>query len=303
MAKAAYKKTVIAGQLRKVVRYSRALPKDSKVVRQAKQAATSAAQRYLNIKNATDRLELLFWSNFATKYAAFLTFTFDEDNLPANQKHTQGIFADCMTEYRKTAKAKGAPCGYVYTVEGVNLTHNPAAYPVAAQEFELEPWKVKEKWEQLGAPGAQDSQDKQPRLHVHCVMNLLPCDYDTIRALWPYGQVYISPIKINEAEAFPRLASYFTKESRSCAKEPGKRAYIPSRGLVQPVITGEWCSESEPLELPQGAESIKRGAEYNDTYGTSMEYLIYKLPGAQDGPKPQKVTPRRVKKKGRTGPK
>ena len=71
MAKSLYIRTVYAGRYRKVARYTRAQPGDSKPVRQAKQTATNAAQKFINIKNSTERLELLLCSNFDSKESCF----------------------------------------------------------------------------------------------------------------------------------------------------------------------------------------------------------------------------------------
>ena len=102
--------------------------------------------------------------------------------------------------------------------------------------------------------------------------------------MWPYGKVFISQMKVNEIHTFPRLASYVTKEKRSDRKGNGARAYISSLNLEQPVISGHWCDDHDGIVLPQGAEAIKRGAEYDDVYGSYMEYLYYRLPRPQQPP-------------------
>ena len=64
MAKGFYIRTMTAGRYQKVVRYSRAIPSDNKATRQAKQAATTAAQKFINVKNATEKLQLLRMKTF-----------------------------------------------------------------------------------------------------------------------------------------------------------------------------------------------------------------------------------------------
>ena len=87
MAKDFYIRIRTAGRYRLVARCSRPLPGDSDATRTAKQAATTAAQKYINIKNATERLQLLLCANFDSKEACFCTFTCTDETLPANRKH------------------------------------------------------------------------------------------------------------------------------------------------------------------------------------------------------------------------
>lgn len=288
MGKALFIRTVQAGRYRKVARYTRALPGDSKAVRAAKQNATSAAQKFINIKNATERLELLLCANFDSKEACFCTFTFRDGDEPANQKHTRRIFAEYVRKLRPSLQRDGRPFKYIYTVEGSPLKTCPTAASVAAMEWEKTPWRQRERWEQLDSKAQDDAQDEETRLHVHCFLNLRKQDYEAVRAMWPYGQVFISQMKVNEIHTFPRLASYVTKEKRSDRKGNGARAYITSLNLEQPVISGHWCDDHEGIVLPQGAEAIKRGADYEDVYGSYMEYLYYRLQRPQQPPEPYK---------------
>ena len=285
MGKALYIRTLTAGRYRKVVRYTRALPGDRKTVRAAKQAATNAAQKYINIKNATERLELLLAANFDRPgKSCFCTLTFGPGAEPANQRHTKSIFAGFMRELRPCLKDSR----YIYTVEGTDLKSCPSAAPVDAMEWEKAPWRQKERWEQLDSSAQEDAQDEETRLHVHCFLNLEEKEYETVRALWPHGHVYISQMKVNEIHTFPRLASYVTKEKREDKKGNGARAYVPGLNLNKPVITGHWCAEHEGIVLPQGAEVIKRGSEYDDVYESSMEYIFFRLKRPQQLPEPYK---------------
>lgn len=146
----------------------------------------------------------------------------------------------------------------------------------------------KERWEQLDSSAQQQPQEEETRLHVHCFLNLEKGEYETVRALWPYGNVYISPMKVNETHSFQRLASYVTKEKREDKKGNGARAYIPSKNLEKPVITGHWCAEHEGIVLPQGAELIAGGSDYEAVYGSSMEYKYFRLPRPTQRPEPYK---------------
>ena len=285
MSKGLYMRTITAGRYQKTVRYTRALPGDAKTVRAAKQAATNAAQKYINIKNTTENLQLLLCANFDRPgKSCFCTFTFKPGAEPANQKHAGKIFAGFVRKLRPYLKDSR----YIYVVEGTPLKSCPSAAPVEDMEWEKAPWRKKERWEQLDSSDQGDAKGEEIRLHIHCFLNLEKGESETVRALWPYGQVYISQMKVNEIHSFSRLASYVTKEKRDDKKGNGARAYIPSKNLEKPVVTGHWCSEHEGIVLPHGAEAIKRGAEYDDVYGSYMEYLYYRLPRPQQPPEPYK---------------
>ncbi len=288
MAKEFYIRTMSAGRYRKVVRYSRALPGDSSTVRRAKQSATTAAQKFINIKNTIEKLQLLLCANFDSKTACFCTFTFDDDHLPANQKHARRIFADYLKQLRQEWKRQGREMKYIYTIEGETLVSSPLACRVDSQQWEIAPWRDKERWAQVDDPAALDGPETPSRLHAHCFLLLQKEDYEAVKAFWPYGQVYINQMKVNELTTFQRLASYVTKEKRSDSKANGARAYIPSLNLEQPEIDGHWCTEFEGITLPVGAEEIKSGTERDEIYGTSMEYILYRMPRPQPQPQPYK---------------
>jgi len=298
MVKAFYIRELCAGRYRKVVRYTRALPGDSAPTRAAKQAATTAAQKFINIKNTTEHLELLLCANFDSKEACFCTFTFTEETLPANLKHVKRIFSGYLRTLRTDWTRSNRPLKYIYTIEGEPLAAFPSAVSVAGQHWEVAPWRDRARWEQLDT-AAQETAEPQTRFHVHCFLLLRKADYETVRALWPYGQVYISQMKVNELTTFQRLASYVTKESRGGGKGLGSRSYVPSLNLEKPTVEGHWCSEHEGITMPRGAEAIKSGVERNGVYDSSMEYLFYRLPRPVQQPQPYKSKGKLGQKKSR----
>lgn len=288
MAKGFYIRTMTAGRYQKVVRYSRTIPGDNKATRQAKQVATTAAQKFINVKNATEKLQLLLCANFDRKDACFCTFTFTDENLPANQKHTQRIFSDYIRKLRIEFRRNGKPLLYIYTVEGTPTAQEPGALPIGGQPWEVAPWRDSDRWEQMDHTQPQEAQEKPVRLHVHCFLLLKKEEYETVRALWVYGQVYINQMKVNELTTFQRLAAYVTKEKRSGDKGNGVRSYVPSANLQQPEYSGHWCTEFEGIVLPSGAEKISSGYEEQSVYGASMEFLYFRLPRPQAQPQPYK---------------
>lgn len=126
MSKGLYMRTITAGRYQKTVRYTRVLPGDAKTVRAAKQAATNAAQKYINIKNTTENLQLLLCANFDRPgKSCFCTFTFKPGAEPANQKHAGKIFAGFVRKLRPYLKDSR----YIYVVEGTSLKSCPSAAP------------------------------------------------------------------------------------------------------------------------------------------------------------------------------
>lgn len=289
MAKAFYMRTVQTGRYFRVARYTRALPGDSKAVRAAKQNATNAAQKYLNIKNSTERLSMLLETNFDRKdESCFCTFTFRPGEEPANQKHAISIFSAYVRKLRPYLQKDGRLFQYIYTVEGTPLKSCPSAARVDDLEWEKYPWKQEERWKELDRSAQDEAKDEETRLHVHCFLNLRKQDYEAVRAMWPYGHVFISWMKVNEKRTFTRLASYVTKEKRSDKKGNGSRAYIASLNIKQPAINGHWCEAHEGIVLPDGAEKLDYDNHSEYEYGSSVEYLYYRLPRPQQLPEPYK---------------
>lgn len=272
MAKEFYMRTIVAGRYRKVARYTRALPGDSGSVRSAKTAATNSAQHYINIKNSTEKLQWLLCANFDRKDACFLTFTFRDGDLPASRREATERFARYRRKLARDFSRRGGDFRSIYVVEG----DAGVGSEQVSQTWEVSPWRDRRKWEGLDEEHGQE--EAPTRLHVHCFLLLRREDYDTVRSLWPWGHVFISPMKVNELSTFRRLAAYVTKEARAGKLRPGERSYIPSQSLEQPQTSGHWCSEFEGITVPAEASEISRGGESNREFGASMEYVFYRMP-------------------------
>ncbi|MBQ9838992.1 MAG: hypothetical protein IJO56_05850 [Oscillospiraceae bacterium] len=288
MAKGLYIRTITAGRYCKVARYSRALPSDSKQARTAKQAATNKAQRFLNIRNATENLLWILLANFDTKDSCWVTCTFDEDHLPANRKHLRNISSSFFDKLRAEWKRHDRELKYVYIPEGAALAAAPDAQPITDQAWEIAPWRDKRRWERLDDPAPNEKKEKVARFHMHVFILLQKQDYETVRAFWPYGQVYINPIRTKNLESFERLAAYATKEARTGQRAKGERSYIPSLNIKKPSVTGRWCEDYEGIVMPPGAESLKSGSDRNDIYGSVMEYSFFRMKDVVNPPNPYK---------------
>ncbi len=287
MGREYYMRTIVAGRYRKVVRYNRVLPGDSMPVRNAKKTFTSRSQQYINIKNSTEKLQWLLCANYDRKDACFCAFTFRDEHLPDCRQSVKKMASDCLQKLRKEWKRQGRDQKTIYTVEGDSPGFAPSA-PQADNIWETMPWKDRARWPTMDMMEEDEPTEPPIRLHWHCFMLLNREDYDVVRAFWPYGQVYINAMKVNDITTFPRLASYVTKEARNGKRPKGERSYIPSLNLEQPIIDGKWCEDYEGISVPKEAETIRCGSERDEMYGASMEFAFYRMPRQKQLPEPYK---------------
>ena len=286
-----YVRTFSAGRYRKVVRYTRPLPGDSPTVRASKAMKTSAAARYINIANCTERLLWLLCCNYDQKDAAFVTFTYRDDCLPASRSGVQEDVKKLIRKSRPAFKRSALPFPVIYTVEG----QPSKVLPQADSAWETVPWKDRKKWDALEEDSDVPLVEDTVRLHAHAFL-LLPDEEDRalIRSLWPHGKVHINYIRVNDFTSFVRLAAYVTKESRMGIRPVGERSYIPSLGLIQPQVDGHWCGENEGIAVPTSAEKVLRhGDNHDDVYGSHCEWVTYRFP------RPNAAAPKSYQPKGR----
>lgn len=192
MKKAFYIRTKRAGRRVKCVRYQRPLPCDTGRARAAKMRHTKAAQRFINCKNTTEKLELLLFANFDSPLACFVTLTYDGSHLPRSKAAAKANMAKVNERMRCDKRKRGEPFPYVYTTEGAAQA-STESIDVGADTWEVCPWEVKERWEELGEKPAEWA-NGEARLHHHAIMLLSDSDFDALRAAWPHGAVYISRI-------------------------------------------------------------------------------------------------------------
>ena len=260
----------------KAVRYRRPMPNDTGRARSERIAHTRAAQRFINCKNCADNLELLLWANFDSKAAYFVTFTYRDEALPDSRKAAKKAISSFFTIMRNEKKRSGQELKYIYATEGSPLF--PAQNE--AGEWEICPWKVKERW---SAITENQSEKAETRLHHHAVMLLDKSDYETVRALWSHGTVYITPVKRGNTDTFQRLSYYMTKEYRAGETENGERAYTPSLNLEKPERAGKWVEEYEDISAPLGATIIRNTTD--ETAYSAYHQLCYILPPPSVSPK------------------
>lgn len=270
------------------------MPGDNASTRSAKRHHSAAAQRYINIRDATEKLLWLLCCNFDHKSAAFLTLTFDDDHLPDSRAGVRERVKKHIRQLRPFFQDRGDPFPVIYTVEG----QPEAALPQADSAWEVAPWKDSRRWDALDAKSEEELSKDTVRLHAHMFL-LLPqkSDWDQVRSLWPYGHVYINYIKVNDFRSFERLAAYATKESRLGIRPENERAYIPSLHLIQPEVDGHWAGESETIGYPSGAEELGDGEERDHITGFQSKWIMYRFPRSTQKPQPYQSKGRISKRK------
>ncbi len=281
MRRELYERTATAGRLVMKVRYSRPLPGDSKAARAAKMNTTTRAQRYINCRNSSERVQGLLAANFDNQYAYFCTMTFAPQNLPDSRTAAQKAVTTYIRVMRKERKKQGRELKYIYSIEG-----EPIADPSgggAFDEWETAPWNAGERWELLGVTQASETPPPPVRFHVHIFLLLeTKADMEAVHALWRHGQVYAEKMDTTDVRTFPRLAAYITKDMRNGITPNGARSYSTSTNLDKPVITGRWVCESEPFTATEGAQTVYEQKEV--TMYSSFQYLLYRLPEPHRGP-------------------
>lgn len=239
-----WKKIWRAGPIVKECIYSLPDVQDTDRTRAAKHNATTAAQRALNFKNATQRLEMLLACNFIGR-DLFVTLTYDDDHLPATlaqaKRNIQG-FIDLLRTQRKRG---GQLLKYVYTTEGLHGDH---------------------------------------RYHHHLVLNAVgPGDLELICSLWRHGSADVERLADHYFEPvgqylnYEKLARYLCKEKAE-DRPNGAQAWTASRNLEKPSIVSTRVPDDETIETPDGAFEIER--QEQKTAYSSFRFIKYVVPGA-----------------------
>lgn len=153
---------------------------------------TSAAQQARNDKRARARLEWLLAENFIGRDLYF-TLTYRDAALPSRREGAAALVNCFLLDLRKHQTARGRGLKYVCTTEGT--------------------------------PGSA-------RLHHHLVVNAAGRDIETIRSMWPFGDV-VDVGQVSET-GYAALAVHITKESMK-SRPLGVKMWSSSRNLKQPA--------------------------------------------------------------------
>ena len=227
------KKTIIAGSIVKTILYTAPEPRDGERARAEKSRMTSAAQKAMNDKTARGRLEMLLAANFEGQ-DLFVTLTYRDADLPGRRADAVKNVRKFIKQLRAHRRARGQELKYVYTTEGKH---------------------------------------GEGRLHHHLVINATERDIETIRSLWPYGDMV--DIEYVEARDYEELARYMTKESVE-GRPVGAQMWTRSRNLEQPIVETCFVSDDTALAAPSDCTVLER-EERVTGYG-SYSYIKYRVP-------------------------
>lgn len=235
------KKTIVAGDLIKTVIYTAPEPRDGPRVRAAKSRMTSAAQKAMNDKTARGRLEMSIAANFK-RHDLFLTLTYRLKDLPAKRAGAVLNVRKFLRNMREVRKTAGIPFKYIYVTE-----------------------------EKHG----------DGKLHHHIIMNATERDIETIRSLWPHGDVI--DIEYLGCREYATWAEYMTKEGAQ-GRPVGARMWTPSKNLDKPKVTYSYVGNDETLSPPIGAHVLEW--EEKVTEFGSYCYIKYYFPPKHWGEEP-----------------
>ena len=106
------RKTVIAGNLVKIVESTPPMPRDTRQIRNEKHKTTSAAQKALNHKNAQGRLEEKLAANFSSR-DYFITYTYRPGAEPATRREAKEDRARYIRKLREIRHRRGQPLFWI----------------------------------------------------------------------------------------------------------------------------------------------------------------------------------------------
>lgn len=232
------RKVIRAGRLVLACAYTMTYPSDPAHVRREKSKCSSAARQRMNLKRSAQKLELLLAANFSTS-DLFVTVTYNDEHLPETREEAKTLLKKHLRHLRESRRVRDQELLYVYNTEGLHG-------------------------------------DK--RVHHHFVTNGTGNDLETIKSLWPYGDVQVDRIDIRFG-GFAALALYMTKEPRDGDRSlNGKRCWTPSLNLTKPVVENDLIPDDLTLSVPPGATVLDNESQRNE-FGEFV-YLKYLLPAS-----------------------
>lgn len=118
------------------------------------------------------------------------------------------------------------------------------------------------------------------RPHAHIILNAVGGDLELFKSLWIWGDdVQLNYIR---ERGYDGWAGYLTKERREASLN-GKKQFVGSRNLEQPVTTYEWVDDGATVDAPPGAQVLDEGGGRNET--ASCRYIKYLLPRRENNKK------------------
>ena len=230
------KKTITAGRIVKTILYTAPEPRDGDRARAEKSRLTTAAQKAVNDKCARGKLEMLIAANF-TRRDLFVTLTYRESALPPNRAGAVKLVRQFFKDLCKHRAARGQELRYIYTTE---------------------------------------EKHREARLHHHLAINGAGRDIETIRSLWPYGNI-VDLEQIDEND-YAALAMYMTKESVE-GRPVGAQMWTCSRNLKKPIVETCFAPDDTTLAVPLGCDTLELKEERTEWGG--LAWTKRQLQGTQ----------------------
>ena len=150
------RKTILAGNLVKVIESSIQLPHDSPQARSDKRKTSSAAKKAANHRSAQEHLEELLACNFSSR-DYFVTLTYRAGEEPKTRREAKKHKAQYVRRLRDVRRRRWQPLSWIWSIE---CRHGKGRY------------------------------------HHHAVINAVGFreDQEELESLWPYGNVHIETL-------------------------------------------------------------------------------------------------------------
>lgn len=224
------RKTIIAGELVKIVESTPPMPRDDQRTRRGRQRETGAIQKALNYRTAQGRLEEKLAANFSCR-DYFITFTYRAGAEPADRQAAKKHRAKFIRLLRQARSRRGQQLKWIMAIEN---KHGDGRY------------------------------------HFHAAINATgfeAADREEIISLWQYGEAHIERLfngahdSGEDFNSWLQIARYMTKERPEDGPDitpNGAQLYSCSRNLNRPIVITEWIEPGERVIIPAGAVGVER---------------------------------------------
>lgn len=223
----------------KVVRLALYSPRDPNPVRTRRAISIPKEEKLRsNLKTSYEKLLMLMCANFSPG-DWWVTFTYDDEHLPANREAARPYWRKFMRRMRKYRKGFKEQLLYVYCTQ---LT----------------------------------TRNGGRRLHHHMVMRFEDdSDEEKICTLWEWGRV-VGIRKLKSVEEILDKAHYMCREPRELGiYVPGEQMWTASRGLVRPKFEYTTIdNDAVDISVPVGCTELC-GAMQLPGYGGYKAIIYY----------------------------
>ena len=242
---ATQQKTVEAGQLTKIVTFTRPRRNAQPKTRAAKAKESDEKTRNNNAKHSRETLEELLYCNF-TSADYYITLTYDDLHALHKWKYLSADIKYFWKRLRYYRRKRGEELRYIYVVEGFHGDARP---------------------------------------HVHAIVNATATGsiMDDLESTWHGGM--IKDVKKLEMENLGALATYLSKEFNRDQQERGKEfrginSFHPSRNCKRPAVKTTTLNSHAAPFAPPGSVIIETKSS-RDANGERFNYLKFLRPEGQ----------------------